>query len=534
MGPLVFCLGVAACGGATDPASRGPSLDAPVEMPEDVPADAPGEPDAPVDAGIVDAGPVDAGIEAAPDVAVERPRDAAGDSRDVRSDVASEVRSDADVDGADGPPPKPELDQVLTFHAKNFTARTAFAPDGSIYIAGAFAEPIDFDPTAMDLRSPAGDGWNAFLTKLNADGSRAWTRTFGDAGGSVAAAGVTVADGAIFLVGTLFKGPVDFDPGPGVEMRQAAGSGGDTFVARFDADGNFVWVSTFTGDNQVSPGGPAVAGPDESLYVAGSFFGSCDFDPGPVADVHTTANSGGYVVKLGRAKGDLVWSRVSAGETCFAGAGGVALGPDGNLRVVASASGGCRFLGMGWPDGQLVTLLASLSPGGSTQNIATFDFRLGVQSIAAVPDGSIYLAGGFTLTVDFDPGPAVVNRTCTDDTLACGYVLKLGADSKHQWVVTRPVMPVAWIAPAPEGDVLALEGMAGGPTSVFQVERLATDSTLVWSVPFRGMNVGAGDLATGPAGFAISGWTQSTLDVDPGRGNANVKPDWAFWARYRY
>src|SRR5262249_40380414 len=101
-------------------------------------------------------------------------------------------------------------------------AVTVIGTDGSFFLTGTFRGTVDFDPSAgQALRStdvPAGTG--SSITKLRADGSYAWTRTYLEPGSGIA--GLAAADGgALLLVGGFFN-TIDLDPGSGVDRRQTA------------------------------------------------------------------------------------------------------------------------------------------------------------------------------------------------------------------------------------------------------------------------------------------------------------------------
>ena len=99
---------------------------------------------------------------------------------------------------------------------------TAVAADGSFFLGGTFTGTVDFDPSAgTDLRT-AGDA-DGYITKLNADGSYAWTATLiGPTGITLAALAATPAGGVV-ATGT-YSVSIDLDPGPGTDLHRTNGS----------------------------------------------------------------------------------------------------------------------------------------------------------------------------------------------------------------------------------------------------------------------------------------------------------------------
>ncbi|MEX2186009.1 MAG: hypothetical protein WD875_04405, partial [Pirellulales bacterium] len=104
--------------------------------------------------------------------------------------------------------------------------------------------------------------------------------------------------GSIYATG-LFQGTVDFNPGAGNYTRTTAG-GSDIFVVQLTATGNFGWDETFgsTGDD-VSFG--IAVDTTGVVHLAGTFDGTVDFDPDPLA-IYDLTNPGpfanGFRVRL--------------------------------------------------------------------------------------------------------------------------------------------------------------------------------------------------------------------------------------------
>ena len=86
---------------------------------------------------------------------------------------------------------------------------------GNVYTTGLFQYLADFDPGTSVFNLTSNGTNDAFICRLNNDGSFGWAAGFGaetseDKGDAVA----VDAGGAVYLSGT-FQGNVDFDPGPG-------------------------------------------------------------------------------------------------------------------------------------------------------------------------------------------------------------------------------------------------------------------------------------------------------------------------------
>lgn len=113
---------------------------------------------------------------------------------------------------------------------------------------------------------------------INPDAPLGWALTWGgdnnDYGGDV----ILDDTGNIFTLG-VFRGTVDFDPGPGTELHTSSGNG-SAFISKFNPNGDLQWVITWGGDDGTSARSIDM---DDSgnIYVTGLFQGTTDFDPGP-------------------------------------------------------------------------------------------------------------------------------------------------------------------------------------------------------------------------------------------------------------
>ncbi len=103
--------------------------------------------------------------------------------------------------------------------------------------------------------------------------------------------------GNVFITGS-FAGTVDFDPNSGTVNRTAKGEE-DIFVMKLNSQGNFKWVKTIGGSDQ-DFGNTIRTDKFGNVYVGGGFEDAVDFDPGP-ANVPLYAFSfepDGFVLRL--------------------------------------------------------------------------------------------------------------------------------------------------------------------------------------------------------------------------------------------
>ncbi|HEX2684088.1 MAG TPA: SBBP repeat-containing protein, partial [Ferruginibacter sp.] len=148
-----------------------------------------------------------------------------------------------------------------------------------IYIAGHFDGTADFDPGAGTslLSSPIDDD-DIFISKFDLDLNLLWVKQVG--GPSYQQMfDIDVDDLDLIYLTGHYNGTADFDPGPGTYNLTATGDP-DIFVLKLTADGEFVWVSKATGPYYGS-GYTLKTDSRKNVYVAGTFEGTKDFDPGP-------------------------------------------------------------------------------------------------------------------------------------------------------------------------------------------------------------------------------------------------------------
>jgi len=218
----------------------------------------------------------------------------------------------------------------------------AAGPGGSVVVVGAFEGSADFDPGPASVVLDSAGGRDAFVVKLDAAGRFLWARALG--GTSLDRAhGVAVdGDGNVWVVGE-FQGTVDFDPGPGAFPLTA--SFYDGFVWKLDAAGEFRWAGLVGGASD--DGARAVAADDGAgVLVAGDFFETADFDPGP--DVFSLTPAGSYdswVARLDRC-GTFTdrspYGRLVFAPMCTADAGDLPGAPGTPQAYGAAHLGVCR------------------------------------------------------------------------------------------------------------------------------------------------------------------------------------------------
>ncbi|NOQ71203.1 MAG: T9SS type A sorting domain-containing protein [Crocinitomix sp.] len=148
--------------------------------------------------------------------------------------------------------------------------------DGNIYIIGNFSDTIFFNMLeVVDTATAVSSHTDAFITKYEADGSYAWGRTYGGAGGE-SAYGIQ-SDGADLLyISGGFSGTTDLDPNETTATYSSEGYS-DAYILKLNTDGIYIWSDAFGGEGtdlsyEVYPDG------NGNIISIGSFMFDVDFD----------------------------------------------------------------------------------------------------------------------------------------------------------------------------------------------------------------------------------------------------------------
>lgn len=288
---------------------------------------------------------------------------------------------------------------------------------GNVFTTGAFSGTADFNPGSGTFNLTSAGPSDIFVSKLDATGNFVWAKKMGGTNPNGEAGVALAADATdnIYTTG-FFEGTADFDPGAGTSNLTSAG-GRDIFYSKLDAAGNFVWAKRTGGIGGDEPY-DLVLGAAGNLHSTGEYDGTVDFDPGAgTANLVSAGSWDIYVHKLDTS-GNYVWARSMGSSASNERGYGVALDASGNVYTtgmflgtadfdpgagisnLVSAGASDIFISKLDASGNFVWAI-SFGSSGSESGIA---IRLG-------PGESIYTTGYFSNTVDFDPGPGVVDLT---------------------------------------------------------------------------------------------------------------------------
>jgi Domain of unknown function (DUF4347)/Beta-propeller repeat len=286
--------------------------------------------------------------------------------------------------------------------------------NGNIYAVGYFSDTVDFDPGDGSRNLAAGGKRSHFLLQLNNTGGfinvQQWLSGEFEFNSDPE---ITVdAAGNIYTIGT-FIGTVDFDPGIGIHSLTSAGNIDNVFISKLDSNGNFLWAKSLGGNGSVCKATDVTIDSSGNVYTAGYFSGMVDFNPGGnVISMTSEGYTDIFIIKLDNS-GNFVWVKRTGGIG-YDGAVGISIDSSANIYTTGQFFGTVDFdSGPGTVNlaggGMFVSKIDSNGNLMWAKNLGGPNCE--VIGISIDSGGNVYTTGHFYDTVDFDPGPGIVNLT---------------------------------------------------------------------------------------------------------------------------
>ncbi|MBK8874682.1 MAG: SBBP repeat-containing protein [Bacteroidia bacterium] len=305
---------------------------------------------------------------------------------------------------------------------------------GNVYTSGAFSGTGDFDPGSGVANLTSAGFQDIFISKLDASGNFVWAKQMGGAEFDFGLSVEVDAAGNLYTTGA-FSGTVDFDPGVGVSNLTSFGSS-DIFVSKLDPSGNFIWVKQLGGIDY-EQANSIVLDLSGNIFIAGSFEGTADFDPGSGTNNLTPVAAGDiYICKLD-ASGNFGWVKQIGGNG-FDFCGSLDIDASGNLYFAGAFEGAVDFdpgagnttlTAAGFSD----SFVSKLDASGNfiwARNFSGADYETAF-SVAVDISGNVFITGTFDGTSDFDPGSGVNNLTSAG--FQDIFVAKLNTSGNFVW-----------------------------------------------------------------------------------------------------
>lgn len=363
--------------------------------------------------------------------------------------------------------------------------------------------------------------------------------TVGAAGSDYGKHLTTDAAGNVFAAG-FFNGTVDFDPGPAQVMRTASGIS-DAYLAKYDATGRFLWVSTMGGPGAEMPYHVSVDA-SGNLYLAG--YVSAGTTCGGSSPLPNGGRRDAFVAKF-TAAGACQWA-VTAGGALDDEARGFAVDADGTVYFAGMFQTTADFdPGVGTAllesRGAEDIFLAKYTSAGALTWARAFGGTAADEGMALATDnsGNVYLGGFFSASVDFDPGSGI--RTLTSAGDGDIVLAKYDASGSLRWAdamggAQLDHINIGELIVDQQSGVTVSGQMRGivdldpgaamqpftsaGNSDVFVARYAQTDGRYLSAFRFGGTGMdGSHSLRLDNTGNVyLAGWITGRVDMDPGAG----------------
>lgn len=203
----------------------------------------------------------------------------------------------------------------------DYSTDMAIDNDGNILIGGAFEGTVPFGGgNTLTAAGGALYETDPFFAKYDADGSIYWAKSiYGNPLSDAYYPNYVIAmetdnENNVIVTGNFWV-TADFDPGAGTAELTPV-SGADTYIAKYDTDGNYMWAVNYCGITYENSNDIAVDAQND-IYVIGLFAESAtvDFDPSEAGELFLESE-GDYDIYLTKysAGGDMLWA-FNAGGT---------------------------------------------------------------------------------------------------------------------------------------------------------------------------------------------------------------------------
>ena len=286
--------------------------------------------------------------------------------------------------------------------------------NGTSYVTGSFQDTATFGSYSLTSNG----GYDIFVAKMDANGNWLWVA---QAGGSNTDYGIGIAiddNGSNYVTG-IFHGTPVF----GSYSLTSSGHS-DIFAAKMDANGNWLWA-TQAGGNSDDFGSKIAIDENGDSYVTGRFYYTATFGS------YSLTSSGHidiFVAKMD-ANGNWLWA-TNAGGSSWDQGGGIAIDENGNSYVTGWFSDTAYFGSYSLTSsGYLDIFVAKMDATGNwlwatKAGGSSFDQGGG---IAIDDNGNSYVTGGFQGTATF--GSYSLTSSGNEDI----FVAKMDANGNWSW-----------------------------------------------------------------------------------------------------
>ncbi|MGB0522471.1 MAG: RHS repeat-associated core domain-containing protein, partial [Flammeovirgaceae bacterium] len=287
--------------------------------------------------------------------------------------------------------------------------------NGNLYITGFYGTNVDFDGRAVS----SSNGTDMFVAKYDTNGNLVWMKA-GTGTSAIQGKGVRAdAAGNVFVSGWFYN-DITFD---GVNRINASNWQSDVFLAKYDAQGNFLWAQT-GGTIGVDYGFRMEVDAQGNAYIVGSYTAGANFS-GQTLTTQVAGKRDAFVAKYDE-NGNLKWIKTHGSPN------------DDYLNAIAIDAQGNVYLGAHYANTVTVGNQVLTAPSGTTNDLLLIKYdtfgnliwaqngnstgNSGVNALTVAPSGELYIAG-------WHSGVATIGgQTIDHQTGQVMYVAQLQAD----------------------------------------------------------------------------------------------------------
>jgi hypothetical protein len=313
----------------------------------------------------------------------------------------------------------------------------ALDKNGNVFIAGQFADTLDLNGHHLISNSGSTD---AFFAKYSPQGICLWVKSIG---GPVTdlAYGLGVDNSGNTIICGNFQQLVDFDPGPGVANIQAGHNDG-AFLAKYDANGNYIWANGISGTfNSSITAAILCLDSTGNSYVTGTFRDTINFDSkGAGYNLYAPPGVDRVFIVKYSPSGAFIWARQLGGNSKNVYITETSIAADAKNHIYLTGSYQGTFDFDPGPDSVIISssayggsFISKFDTAANLTWVKTFSKGLGWGRSLTINDTRICLTGAYSGTVDLDPGPAVHDLTSSSTSYADIILASYDTSGAYQW-----------------------------------------------------------------------------------------------------
>ncbi|GEM_PF-6459204 len=183
---------------------------------------------------------------------------------------------------------------------------------GNVYVTGTFNGTVTFGAIGQNQASLSSSAnFYIFIAKYDQNGNFLWARQAGTAlglGNNDAGNAISVTKGFVYMSGTFWQ-TASFGPPGNVQTITSLGAS-NGFLAKYDQNGNLIWVQRAAGGGSSPDAFVATDGNNDNSYITGNYNQSVTVGSGqnPVALTSSPGNYSGFMAKFGP-NGNVLWAK---------------------------------------------------------------------------------------------------------------------------------------------------------------------------------------------------------------------------------